>query len=136
VVDNEIHKKWIEHWIGDDEEMKAFVKKINGRIILTDTSLGRFEEANRPLRRQCLMKLRAFINSCSDVVGPAPVSFLEILKSILEKYFGFGRVGRAKERIGEVIAYISSDKTGQVSISPTYWYEGTRYRPVKVMCQY
>ena len=108
-IDEEIQEREIEKWIGNDEEIKKFVEKIGGRVILTDTSLGRFEEANRPLRRQTLGKLQRVIDTCDHVVGPSPVSYLEIIRSILEKYFGFYRVVKAKERISDIIQYLSME---------------------------
>jgi hypothetical protein len=47
VLDEDIEKREIEKWIGNDKEIKDFVEKIGGRVFLTDTSLGRFEEPNR-----------------------------------------------------------------------------------------
>jgi hypothetical protein len=114
-LDEEMEQQKIKEWIGTDEEMQAFFQKINRRIILTDTSIGRFEEANRPLRRQSLRKLRKFCNSCKNMVGPAPINKIEVFRYILEKYFGFLRVGRAKERISEILQYISSDNSGEIT---------------------
>jgi hypothetical protein len=115
VLDQDIEKREIEKWIGNDKEIKDFVKKIGGRVILTDTSLGRHEEDNRPLRKQTLEKLKSFIDTCEHVVGPCPVSWIEVVSAILETYFGFYRLSRTKERIAEIIQYLSDERNEDIS---------------------
>ena len=108
ILDEEIQKREIDKWIGQDKEIIDFVNKIGRRVVLTDTSLGRFEENNRPLRKQCLEKLNAFIGTCAVPVGPSQNDFIEILRCILEQYFAFYRMRNAKKRIQEVFSYLST----------------------------
>lgn len=115
VLDEDIEKREIEKWIGNDKEIKEFVEKIGGRVILTDTSLGRFEEPNRPLRKQTLEKLKSFIDTCKHVVGPSLVSLIEVVRAILEKYFGLYRLSKAKERVSDIIHFLSMENDLDVS---------------------
>ncbi|XP_012563599.1 uncharacterized protein LOC100213925 [Hydra vulgaris] len=109
MIDDDAQEKAIIGWTHDDVETSSLFNKVKGKVILTDNSLGRHEQANRKLRQQCLDKLKLFIESCTDLVAPAPITWLDIVHRLLEKWFSFYRVKAANDRMKKIIDHLAKE---------------------------
>lgn len=107
-TDNDSKTKCINDWKGNDRFVLKLLDKIDNRIILTDNSTGRHEEANRPLRMECLNSLKEFINSCQTFIGSKPIIFIEKLKQLIELYFKKFKLANAAIRIENSKKYLMS----------------------------
>ena len=62
-------KDAIEKWIADDQMVRNFVTKINNNVIVSNNCVDDLlEEVTRPLRKQCLDELNAFINNSNTLI--------------------------------------------------------------------
>ncbi|XP_065660372.1 uncharacterized protein LOC136084168 [Hydra vulgaris] len=82
---------------------------MKGNVVFTDNSLGRYEEANRKLRQQCLDTLKSFIASCTDLVPPAQIPWFDINNRLLEKWFSSYRNKATNERMKKIMEYLAKD---------------------------
>lgn len=101
----------INKWIGNDAQLKEFVSLIGNRIILTDNSLGMYEQVSRPLRQDCLEKLNAIIEVSDEPFKIAPETVLQVfitcLRKFLEHFMGFEQ---ASKIITELIKAIGAEE--------------------------
>ncbi|XP_065659135.1 phosphatidylinositol 4-phosphate 5-kinase-like [Hydra vulgaris] len=109
VIDEDAQEKAILGWTHNDADTSALFNKIKGKVILTDNSLGRHEEANRKLRQQCLDKLKLFIESCTDLVSPTSISWLDIIHRLLDKWFSFHQLKAANDRMKKIMEHLVKD---------------------------
>lgn len=59
----------INKWLGEDQEIRDFVKSINNNVILANNCVENlYEEITRPFRKQCLDELNKFINGSDKLI--------------------------------------------------------------------
>ena len=104
-------KQAINKWIGNDAQLKEFVSLIGNRIILTDNSLGMYEQISRPLRQDCLEKLNSIIEESDEPFNIAPETVLQVfitsLRKFLERFMSFEQ---ASKTITELIEAIGAEE--------------------------
>ena len=79
-------KDAIEKWIGNDQTVRNFVTKINNNVIVSNNCVDDLlEEVTRPLRKQCLDELNAFINNSNTLIR-TKFSLKEIVDRLVMAY--------------------------------------------------
>lgn len=79
-------KEAINKWIGDDKMVRDFVTKINNNVIVSNNCVDDLlEEVTRPLRKQCLDDLNAFIEKSNQLIR-TKFSLAEIVQRLVMAY--------------------------------------------------